>query len=76
VAFCFWSPRRIAKLNGLDPAFCLRAVLATIAQHLVNRIEELLPWKLVFRYKPNLHRVAWKHSTGVRLKSGYLLGHF
>jgi transposase len=35
-----------AKLNGLDPAFYLCAVLATIANHPINRIQKLLPWNV------------------------------
>jgi transposase len=32
------------KLNGINPRACLEYVLTHIADHPINRIDELLPW--------------------------------
>ena len=34
-----------AKLNGVEPQAWLTDVLSRIADHKINRIDELLPWR-------------------------------
>jgi transposase len=45
-AASFYTLIGTAKLNGLDPSFYLRTILARIADHPINRIGELLPWSV------------------------------
>lgn len=47
-AAAFYSLIGSAKLNGLDPELYLRMALTQIADHSVSRINELLPWNLVY----------------------------
>ncbi len=38
-----------AKLNGVDPQAWLTDTLARIADHKINRIDQLLPWRYAQR---------------------------
>ena len=45
-AAAIYSLVETAKLKGLDPEGYLREVLGRIADHPINRIDELLPWNI------------------------------
>jgi transposase len=43
-AATFYTILRTAALNGLDPEAYLREVIAKIAEHPINRVQEFLPY--------------------------------
>jgi transposase len=48
-AACLDSLIGTCRLNGIDPHLHLRHVLERIADHPINRIDELLPWRVAVR---------------------------
>ena len=57
-AATFYSLIGTAKLNGMDPEGYLRTVLERIAEHPINRIDELLPWNLASDPVADLRQAA------------------
>ena len=57
-AAAIYSLVSTAKLNGIDPEAYLRYVLERIADHPINRVDELLPWVVADGLKPELPLAA------------------
>ena len=63
-AAAFYSLVETAKLNGLDPEAYLREVFTRIADHPINRIDELLPWNIGLAPRVNqASRTPWRKAA-------------
>jgi transposase len=57
-AAAFYSLIGTAKLCGLDPEAYLRYVFTHIADHPINRVDELLPWNIAAALMPRVQQAA------------------
>lgn len=64
-AAAIYSLVETAKLNGPDPEGYLREVLGRIADHPINRIDELLPWNIT-KERQAQRQTGQPHTVGAK----------
>ena len=69
-AAAIYSLLGTAKLNGIDPEGYLRNVLSRIADHPINRIEELLPWNGAASLSPGNRRSDVNKDVAAKVGAG------